>query len=379
MNKKILIISPAQTHPPYGGNRSSILNYSQYLTNMGFIVYFLYIGQALSKDSIELMTHYWGKRLIIITPRLYIWKIWLYKYFRFLQMGKVSYKIDDWFPWGVKHRIKAIQMAHKFDIIWVNYIWMSKALTFIKGARKVLDTHDVFSFRFEKTGNNWYSTSPNQGAKALNRGDFIITVQEKEGIFFEQLTLKNVVTTFRPFTYSQTPLCPMNNLLFIAGPNQHNIEGVMFLIKDVFPRLIQENPEIRLLIAGGICDVINKAILPDGMSLIGKIDILEEFYSMGNIVLNPVKQGTGLKIKTIEALSYGKILVTHPHNIIGVPYPDEIPVFKAETVEEYQKQIRALLQSENSIINTKELVYNYMKKYNDLVNIRMSRVLNLNN
>ena len=50
-------------------------------------------------------------------------------------------------------------------------------------------------------------------------------------------------------------------------------------------------------------------------------------------------------------------------------YPDEIPVFQAETIEEYQKQIRALLQSGNSIINTKELVYNYMKKYNDLVNI----------
>src|ERR1035437_5527254 len=129
MNKKILIISPEQTHPPYGGNRSSILNYSQYLTNMGFIVYFLYIGEALSKGSIELMTNYWGKHLIIITPGLYIWKIRLYRYFRFLQMGKVSNKIDDWFPWGVKHRIKAIQMTHKFDIIWVNYIWMSKALT----------------------------------------------------------------------------------------------------------------------------------------------------------------------------------------------------------------------------------------------------------
>jgi hypothetical protein len=55
------------------------------------------------------------------------------------------------------------------------------------------------------------------------------------------------------------------------------------------------------------------------------------------------------------------------------------PFSRQKPVEEYQKQIRALLQSENSIINTKELVYNYMKKYNDLVNIRMSRVLNLNN
>ena len=375
MKNKILIISPVPTHPPHAGNRSCILNYCQYFTNLGFQVHFMYIGESLPNDSFELMNNYWGDRLLVITPLFYSFKLRFYKHFRLFTNGILFYKIDDWFPWGVRHKIMSFHSKFNFDIIWVNYIWFSKALTFFKGVKKVIDTHDVFSFRYEKTGSNWYSTTPKQEKRAIDRSDLIVAIQDLEASFFRGLTTKSVITSYRPFPIFNTEICFNNNLLFIAGPNNHNVDGLNFLIHELFPLLILEHPTIKLIIGGGICDYLSNKSLPKGIVIYGKVSDLEHFYSLGNIVFNPIKFGTGLKIKTLEALSFGKILVANSHNVIGLPFPHEVPVLLADSLSDYQTHIRYLLQEDTVLNDFKESVYSYMFKYKNLVDCRMSEIL----
>jgi glycosyltransferase involved in cell wall biosynthesis len=48
---------------------------------------------------------------------------------------------------------------------------------------------------------------------------------------------------------------------------------------------------------------------PNWVSLLGNQDSLVDTYARAAVVINPVKFGTGLPVKTIEALSYGKPIV----------------------------------------------------------------------
>jgi glycosyltransferase involved in cell wall biosynthesis len=79
-----------------------------------------------------------------------------------------------------------------------------------------------------------------------------------------------------------------------------------------------------LLIAGKICDWFNlvdgraESLLRNRVRLLGPVDRLEDFYSQVDLAINPVQFGTGLKIKNVEALAYGKPLVSTASGAAGM-------------------------------------------------------------
>ena len=53
--------------------------------------------------------------------------------------------------------------------------------------------------------------------------------------------------------------------------------------------------------------------------MLGRVDDLSELYRSARVVINPVLAGTGLKIKTVEALSRLRPIVTWPTGVEGLP------------------------------------------------------------
>ncbi len=54
------------------------------------------------------------------------------------------------------------------------------------------------------------------------------------------------------------------------------------------------------------------------MELLGHVESLNEFYEKCSIVINSTAAGTGLKIKTVEALAHGRRVVAWPLGVDGV-------------------------------------------------------------
>ena len=46
--------------------------------------------------------------------------------------------------------------------------------------------------------------------------------------------------------------------------------------------------------------------------------MLPEFYGRCDVILNPTAAGTGLKIKTVEAIAHGRRIVAWPNGVDGV-------------------------------------------------------------
>ena len=71
----------------------------------------------------------------------------------------------------------------------------------------------------------------------------------------------------------------------------------------------------------------------------------EQFYALGDIAINPVYQGTGLKIKTFEALSYGKVTIVHPHSAEGIYDKFNAPIIQCKTPSEYATHLIEMLSN----------------------------------
>jgi glycosyltransferase involved in cell wall biosynthesis len=199
----------------------------------------------------------------------------------------------------------------------VEYVFFSRALQhFDASVCKIIDTHDVYTGRREKLKARkikrfyQYLTQATEEARGLNRADVVIGIQENESRFFRKLLgdSKRVITVGHTVDTQLVPTPDQADILFLGSPYTANVDGVRHFIEKCFPQIRAAVPQARLLLAGSICRVLNPQIA--GVELLGEVADVRDAYARAAVVINPVLAGTGLKTKTIEALAFGRPLVS---------------------------------------------------------------------
>lgn len=372
-NKNTLIISDCPTDPCNAGNRSCIKQYCNLLTGLGYNIYFLYIyNDEVSKNELEMMREIWKEKLFLYkTPSFQ---------FLFQKIINKIYKtannpsLDLYAPFFIRKKISQIISHHNISSIIINYIWLSKCLVKLNVKTKIIFTHDVFSYKRLK-GSQWLSFTPNQEAKALSRATHILAIQQNEAIYYSYLApQKKIYTVYMPFTYTNQHITSNQNLLFFSGNNEHNIKGIQSFITQIYPGIKKTYPQIKLLIGGNICNHIK--VEDESIILKGKYNNPKEFYQQGDIVINPVFEGTGLKVKTFEAISYGKIVLAHKHSMEGIFEKEYAPIIECNTSNDYIHSLRKIEEGIISISVQKEKCKSYMEKLNSYIQQVYNTVLN---
>ena len=164
----------------------------------------------------------------------------------------------------------------------------------------------------------WFSTTRRQERKGLRRADCVIAIQDRDAQYFRRLTRRPVVTVGH-----MTPVLPVSDpkdgrptVLFVGANNAGNKDGLQFCFEAVWPAIKKELAVARLLVVGRVCELFSSA--PEGVELRGELPNVLPAYAESHVVLNPVRFGTGLKIKCVEALSHGRALVTTPIGAEGM-------------------------------------------------------------
>lgn len=365
--RKILIVSETATHPTTAGNRMCQLAYSQLLEKMGYEVYFLYVRNDYGTDKeLEATRRYWKDRFF------YYDKSSFWKYRKILvNLCRIHFcggqwKVDDYAVPGLTRYIKHLHRQHGFHGLIVNYVWLSGLFPSLPIPVKALFTHDVFSFRNRRIGNKqFYSLTPDEEAKGLQRCPSILAIQENEAMYYTYLAPRSqVFTVYSPFEYAEQPLVGNKHILFLSGPNTFNLEGIACFIREVMPLLVERDPEIKLIIGGGICRRITGDLLRPYVELSGEVDSIDDFYCRADVAINPVFQGTGLKIKTFESISRGKATVVHPHSAEGIFAPAEAPLLLARNAAEYADKLLSLIGNQEALLANRRHCKQYLEQMN---------------
>ncbi|MGV3558424.1 glycosyltransferase [Larkinella arboricola] len=376
----ILVVSDVPTHQTTSGNRACILSYTEFLKNeLGYNVHFLYIKNTYKRrddeNDLEITKKYWGNSLHVYKPPVYSYyrRVIMKRINSYINNGHVN--VDDNYPDGLGKEIYKLNELYNFKAIIVNYIWLSKALVKLKNVKKIIYTHDVFSYSFKDF---FYTTTPTQEAKALDRADVILSIQDNETSFFRYLTKKKVISVYSPIYFNDLPLALNKNILFFSGYNKYNIEGINYFIDKIFPDIIKKFKGIKLLIGGGICDYLSETNneFNNNIELLGRFEDIKEFYNKGDIVINPVFNGSGLKIKSLEAISYGKTLISHPHSVEGIYCSNLHPALIAKSPSDYIKHLSILFDNNELLSQNKELAREYLFKYSLTIKNNFLEALN---
>lgn len=321
--KKILLVSPTPTHPQTAGNRTRVDGLLSGLRELGHDVYFCHIRSEPGDE--QAMRRVWGDHFISVpyqrpNRRLTRWKRRLRSMLD--PNARYVYSIDEWYDPSVDDVIADLHRKVRFNAVMVEYVFFSRVLElFGPDVLKIVDTHDVFTDRHLKYLQNgqtpqWYSTTRDQEAAALNRADVTLAIQDLERDFFAGLTSKKVLTIGHIVALRATPgRAPGNRLLFVASDNPINSAGVNQFIAEALPDIRRRVPDAELALAGSVCNAVADG---PGVVKLGRVDDLVPVYDTAAVVINPVQFNTGLSIKNLEALGYSRVLVTAPAGAEGL-------------------------------------------------------------
>jgi hypothetical protein len=207
-------------------------------------------------------------------------------------------------------------------VLLAEYIWMSRLLPLVDSrALKIIDTIDVFSTRADKVdryGVEDLTIGPDDERIRLERADVIIAIQENERAVLESLAPSlRVITSGVDFDVVADPGVPTGaTVLCVASGNPMNRRGLQDFIRFAWPRVRALVPTAELKVVGAVGESI--ALPPPGVSILGQVADLKPLYAGCRVVINPAMAGTGVKIKTLEALSHLRPIVTWPNGVDGV-------------------------------------------------------------
>ncbi|WP_294393701.1 glycosyltransferase family 4 protein [uncultured Sphingomonas sp.] len=129
-------------------------------------------------------------------------------------------------------------------------------------------------------------------------------------------------------------------LLFVGAATACNIQSLRWFLDRCWPAIVAVVPEACFRIIGSVATAL--ATLPNGVVAVGAVDDLGPEYAAAQVVVAPLVSGSnGVKTKVIEALSFGRALVTtslgiepedRPHLAGGLLIADDPDHFSALVV-----------------------------------------------
>jgi hypothetical protein len=320
----ILVISPVPTHPTDAGNRARIVSLTGALQRIGHDVHFMHAEQV--RGDRDAMRVFWGDRYqpVEYTRR----PSGARKLYRRIarKIGAESayrYGIDEWYVPAIDRAIDAFNSRVDVDAVIVEYVFMSRALLRFKAdVLKVIDTHDVFAERHRRYLRHqqtpvWFSCSAREESKGLNRADTVLAIHEEEAADFRKRTARPVVTVGHAAELRALPKSDIvpGRILSVGSENPINVSSLEWFVGEVLPRIREKQPAAELAVAGTICRRFRETA---GVHLLGPLPDLAQAYATAQVVVNPMQFGTGLKIKTLEALGHARALVTTPCGADGL-------------------------------------------------------------
>ena len=379
---RTLVISMTPTHPQTAGNRAAVFSLLTTLRELGHEVHFLYLSGPQVGDQSAMRTE-WGTGHHEFDYRrphktLHKWRGRV----RTILGHEAQYisGVDDLYDPNLDEVVMALHNEYHFNVVISEYIFQSKALELFDACvLKIIDTHDIFANRhklFLARGEkpSWLSTTPEDESMALSRSDIILAKQDNERDYFESSTGKRVITFGHIPSLRKAGTCPSPNhrLLFVGSDSVPNRRCVEMLTREILPRLRAQLPGIKLLIAGEVCKHVQQS------SAVVKRDVLEDMnsvYTEADIVLNPVDIGTGLKIKNLEAMGYGKPLVTTSVGADGLESGSGSAFHTANTPEEFVQEILHLISNPSAATRLGDTAFAFATKLVDSYRSNLANTL----
>ena len=241
----------------------------------------------------------------------------------------------------------------------------------------ILETHDVQSHLLEEQHEiNPWTHRPDDSKRLLDselsllkKAKVLVHCSVDDFNFFKSrlpgmshvLALPSIDETFVSAVDAAAPASDPTDLLFVGQSTNPNCAAMKWFFEDVWPIIADRGYSVKIV---GQVSMLVRQSLPEiyeafGSLFVGPIADLAPTYRAARCVFAPMISGTGISIKTIEALALGKPFIGTSMAFRGMPM-DRIAKFglqPQDTPRTFADAIVKALSNERTAANASRLAY----------------------
>ena len=390
----VLIVSGCASHPSEGGNRRRLLNLAAALRQIGWRPVLLYTD--FLPGDFPAMRRWWGPdfHFQAYRPGSFKWKFkrlarlcipehgGLRSWHRSRQynwgsgdprrdaeIARVS--VDSYYEDALDPVIDRLHAQYKFQAVIAQFVIMSRALLRFPGGdvKRLVDTHEVFAL-----GDAWKTAAPAklwlritlaEELMALNRADTTLAIQHHDAQTFRKAGVADAQVFGHPVEVAEDlraqEALRAGTILFVSRGHPFDVAGLEWFAREVYPLMSSWLRPEQVVIAGMIKDVMKPR---PPFNFLGRVADLPGLYARSRVVMAPLHEGTGLKIKVVEALGYGRALVATPFAALGVEDGADQAFAVAESAGEFAATLRRLLQDDQECLRLMHGAASYARRWN---------------
>lgn len=241
--------------------------------------------------------------------------------------------------------------AAEYDLVHCNHFFLMPVARRLSRGRApiMLDTHDLQARQFALINERmpWlpprvtYEAMLAQELEAMRGADLLLHLNAQESDAFRAMLPEKR----HSLLYPATPPAPTGpggeDIVLVASNNTANVESVIWFLREVAPKAAG----VTVKIAGNV-DAGVRARAPEEYAsykrwFLGRVDDPGAVYATARLALLPTISGTGLSIKTVEAMSSGVPLIATPQALRGMDAEAlSLPgVSLADTAEDFARAL----------------------------------------
>jgi hypothetical protein len=219
-------------------------------------------------------------------------------------------------------------------------IWAKRLL----GVKLIVHAHNIEATRFREAGKWWWRILWMLEKKTYQNSDLVLfKTREDREFAMNEFGLKETQSIIVPFGLSRTSVPTKtekenavslirekhhisydDKILLFSGTLDYlpNAKALKALVKEIIPILSKmTNQSFKLLVCGRIIFPEFNYLLEladENYIYAGNVEDPENYLLAADIYLNPVTEGGGIKVKSLEALSYNLSVISTEHSARGI-------------------------------------------------------------
>jgi glycosyltransferase involved in cell wall biosynthesis len=290
------------------------------------------------------------------------------------QSGAMQEFADRICPPYVNTLVRRLAEQEPADVFLAYYAFTLQAFVGLPVATTLIcDSIEVFSMdRFDESVNlikPVLSFTAHEEKAMLLQSDVVLCIQANESEYLAGLLPgKSIATVGIDADLPLDPGLPSKaseTIGIIGSDNPANREGLDLFLEHSWPAIRAQLPQARLCIAGKLGIALQTQLsdgFPEGVTTLGWIPDLALFYRDLRVIVNPVVRGTGLKIKSVEAMAHARPLVAYAVGLEGMAWSSDLPWIEVADPQAMALACIALLSDPGRCDAMSELARQYARQ-----------------
>ena len=369
----ILQICPRIPYPLHDGGAIGIYNITKHLAIRGHNITMITFSKDVAEPPEELgkycnlkIVHASTGHSLIKLGQSILWQL---PYLVSKYQNHLFYKMVD----------REMNLV-RYDIVHADHLAMAPYAVYLKKKYNVpiiLREHNLETVLFERMSNyslnplsKWFSTLEGNRVKKYESRiseEFNFNVMITED---DENRLKNMNSSANTCVIpagidvknpSSTNMEEGKTILFLASLDwKPNVDGFFWFYNNVLPILLQKDPNVTVTIVGRGESKKLKSITNPHVNFVGYVQDVSDYIRKTQVCIVPLFVGSGMRIKILEMLSFGKPIVSTSIGCEGIGVKDKRDILIADTSEDFAA---ALI----NIFEDKQLKSTIMKNAYELI------------